>query len=221
MQQRTDCQNNTRRLGVKEMKRKIRKRQIGLNRLRETQKDWKRGRWGGRMAERALLQRGEKNPARSRHQANGPTTVNIMAVWYTHTHTHGWPTALPAALSVTVWLVVLSSPSPANHGAICYPTTWPPTRQAHTNTHRHTQNASYLALPRCCHTETHTSNFTDTGVAQRYQHIAFPQRPAHKLISLHAHKQVNAHHFEHVHKHAVAADRLHVRVCVMTVVRQC
>lgn len=93
----------------------------------------------------------KKKVARSRHHANGPTAVNITVHTHTHTRTrtrtHGWPTALPAALSVTVWLVVLSSPSPANHSAICYPTTWPPTRQTHTDTCAKTQKHTARLVP--------------------------------------------------------------------------
>lgn len=74
------------------------KDEVGLNRLSE--RDSKSAkRWEDRIADRALRQRGEKNAARSRHRANGPTTVNIMALCGTHTlttHTAGRrPSQLP------------------------------------------------------------------------------------------------------------------------------
>lgn len=56
---------------------------------------------------------------------------------------------------------MLSSPSPANHGAICYPTTWLPTRQAHahTNTHanaqKHTASLIPGTVPLLSHRDTH------------------------------------------------------------------
>ncbi len=143
------------------------------------------------MAERALRQRGEKNAARSRHRANGPTTVNIMALCGTHTHAHTHTRLANGPPSCPIRNCLIScakQPLPCQPWCHLLPNNMA-ADQTSTRTHKHTrehtkntQQASYLALPRCCHTETHTSNFADTGVAQRYQHLTFAQRHAHRLV---------------------------------------
>lgn len=106
--------------------------------------------WAGETEKKTEVRRqwGHSDSEERRTQqglVTGPTGPPLSTSWHsvvtrTHRHTRGWPTALPAALSVTVWLVVLSSPSPANHGAICYPTTWPTTRPAHTHSYTETHS---------------------------------------------------------------------------------
>lgn len=132
---------------------------------RERQRECKRERWEGRMAERALRQRGEKNAARSRHRANGPTTVNIMALCGTHTHAHTHTRLANGPPSCPIRNCLIScakQPLPCQPWCHLLPNNMA-ADQTSTRTHKHTSK----------HTKTHSEPHTwhcPAAVTQRHTH---------------------------------------------------